>query len=293
MAITSILLGLGMAASAILGPLWLNIIRQHVSDGMESQVIGGDLVSLAVAAPLAIAAGVFWWNNHRLAPLVALGPAIYASYIYFQYITAPDYLRYPGNNEDYFPLFFAILLAGLGIAVAAWRMVDERQLRMPERGVRLGVAWVLIVVGTLLALAWSRSIVEVMGGTPSTEYLEHPGAFWLVRTMDLALVIPATIATGIGLLRRSMLAVKAACAVTAGIALLAAAVGSMAVAMVVRDDPAADPAFAAILLPAAVILGALTWRLWQPNDDDAEQGVEDDRPALEAPGKQRMVPTTH
>ena len=292
MAITSILLGLGIAVSAVLGPLWLNIIQHHVTEGMESQVIGGDLVSVVLAAPLAIAAGVLWWRGHRLAPLVTIGPGLYSGYIYFQYITAPDYLRYPGNSENAFPLFYAILILGLVITVTAWGRIDERLIRMPERGVRLGIAWVLIAVGVLLGLAWSRSIYDVISGTPSAEYLEQPGAFWLVRTMDLAIVIPAAIATGIGLLRRTMLAVKAAGAVTAGIALLAASVGSMAIAMVVRDDPAAEPAFAAIMLPAAVALGALTWLLWRPPAVHTADGLENERPVPGRPGPQRTITIT-
>ena len=103
--IASIALGVGTAASAILGPLVTNMIRFHVSDNARQQLIGGEIISLCVAAPLAIAAGVLWLRREPLAPKLAIGPALYALYANVQFTVGPEYQRYPGNNEYAIPLY--------------------------------------------------------------------------------------------------------------------------------------------------------------------------------------------
>lgn len=264
MGIASVTLGLLIAVSSILGPLWLNAIRQRISANVENQVIGADAVSLVLVAPLAILAGLLWWRGHHLAPLVALGPAIYAVYIYFQYIIAgAEYLRYDGNSERYFPLFYAIVLLGLIVAVTAWRSVDTDSLPMPGGGVRVSVAVTLLVLGTFLAFAWLKWVHDIAAGARPDEYAELPALSWLVKTMDLAFVVPVSVAAGIGLLLYHPAALKVAYGLTAAYALLAASVGSMALAMLLRDDPSAEPVFAIVLYTGAASLAVLTFALWR------------------------------
>jgi hypothetical protein len=67
--LTSIVLGADMAANAVLGPPGLGVIESRISENMENQLIGGEIVSLLVAAPLATVVGLLWRRGHRLAPL--------------------------------------------------------------------------------------------------------------------------------------------------------------------------------------------------------------------------------
>lgn len=264
LAIASVLLGLLVAASAILGPLWLDVIRQRISENVENQVIGADAVSLALVAPLAVIAGILWWREHRLAPLVALGPAIYAVYIYFQYILAgADYLRYEGNSESYFPLFYAVVLLGLIITVAAWRSIDTDSLPIPERLPRVSAAVVLLTLGAFLGLAWFKWVYDIAQGARPEEYAEMPALSWLIKAMDLSFLVPVSIATGVGLLLRHRAAVKAAYGLTVAYALLAASVGSMALVMTLNDDPSAQPLFAVVMFAGALALAVLTAALWR------------------------------
>ena len=260
-ALASAALGIGIAATALLGPLWLDVIRQHVAESLESQVVGADAVSLLVVAPLALAGGWLWWHEHRLAPAVTFGPAAYAAYVYFQYIVGPEYERYPGNSAGWFPLFYAVLLLGIIVSVASWSRLEGGTL--PSRRVVVGAAVVMIGVGGLLGLAWIKAIADVIGGTRTAEYLDGPGLFWLVKTMDLALVIPAAIATGVGLLRHSPAAARAASGVTAWLTLMMASVAAMGAVMWARDDPSASPAFVLVLVPAAVAMALLTVAFWR------------------------------
>lgn len=261
-AIGLVALGIGTAAVALLGPLGWGIIAWRITDEMENQLIGQDIVGLALIAPVAIAAGAAWWRGSRLAAPLALGPCLYGVYTWIVAILTPEYERYPGNSEAVFPLFLAMLGASWVIAAVAWSALDPRAVPSLARRERRLLAAPLLAVGLLVGLAWLRQIADVMGGdTAPEEYIAHPTAFWVIRTLDLGFVVPLALATGIGLLRNRPLAARAAYAVLPFLTLMSASVAAMGIAMLVRDDPAASVAFPAVLTPAALCLGLLSVRL--------------------------------
>lgn len=254
----SIALGVGIIATAALGPLVSGAIEFRVSDGAENQLIGGDVVSLVAAGPLAIAAGALWLRRHRLAPLLAVGPALYSVYMYFQFIIGPDYVRYDGNSEDYFPLFIALVVGGWAVALAAWMSAKGVALPEPGNGLRRSTAGVMIFLSVVFALSWTVSIADVVNdGAPVEVYENDPTLFWLVRTMDLGFVIPAGLITGVGLLMRKPWATILAYAFLGAQMLLAGAVAGMAVNMELTDDPDAEPALMVVMLLATAALAVL------------------------------------
>ena len=259
--IASIVLGVGTAVSVILGPLVTNVIKFHVSDNARNQLIGGEIVSLCVVAPLAVAAGVLWLRGKRVAPMLALGPALYAIYTYVQFIIGPDYQRYIGNNEQAFPLYLSLILLSWVVVVRAWSELAEAVLPVPTTGLRRGLGSTLIVLGIFFALTWARSIADVLSGTHLTEYRQDPTLFWLIRLMDLGFVIPAALSIGVGLLRGKQWAVRMSYAITGFITLEIGAVAGMALAMIVRDDPAASMPLFIVTLVSALTLGAFFLRL--------------------------------
>jgi hypothetical protein len=272
-----LVLGAGIAASAALGPLVLGVIDFRVSEDMENQLLGGEVVSLLVAAPLAAVAGALWLRGHRLAPALAIGPGLYAVYLYVQFILGPEYDRYDGNNEDFFPLYLALIVLGWATALRAWPALDAAGLPSPTTGLRRVLAGLLILLGVLFALAWSASIADVLdGGTVGQEYEEHPTLFWLVRLMDLAFIIPAALITGVGLLRRAFWSTRLAYTLVGFQTLLVGAVAGMAAVMTVRDDPSADPVFLVATAAITVALAAAYARLL--------------RRAVQAPKEELRVP---
>ena len=151
------LLSAGIVASAVLGPLVLDIVRFPISATMEHQLLGGEIASLVLAAPLAAAAGGLWWRGHRLAPLLAFGPAAYSAYMYVQYIVGPEYSRYDGNSENAFPLYLALIILGWTIAAQSWAALDAA--RLPDLPSRLRRA-----IGTLLL---ASNILTCLHGSPA------------------------------------------------------------------------------------------------------------------------------
>lgn len=287
-------LGCAMAAIALLGPLAFEVIDYRISDNMENQQLGIDLTQLVLLAPLALVGGILWWRGHRLAPIVSLVPALAGAYFLFQVVLTPEYLTYPGNNEDAFPLLYGALVLANILGVASWVAIPSGRLPVLSRRLRRALAYTLIAAGSLIALAWSRWVMDVIdGGTTSVEYAEHPAGAWLVKTMDLSLLVPASIATGIGLLRIRPLAVRAAFALTGVFAAMLAAVGTMALVMQVRGDPDAAPAGIVLGYLGAVafaVIGARLWRAYLAHDGRIEVDQPSDERAHTAhrPG----TPTT-
>jgi hypothetical protein len=275
--IASIALGVGTAASAILGPLVTNVIRFHVSDNTRQQLIGGEIISLCVAAPLAIGAGVLWLRGKPLASKLAIGPALYALYANVQFTIGPEYRRYPGNNEYAVPLYLALIILGWAVALRAWNGLATEEAAVFSNRLRRGLAALLIVLPFFFALTWIRGIAQVINGEHPIEYQQDPTLFWLVRTMDLAFVIPAALIAGVGLLRRSSWATRLSYATTGFLTLEVAAVAGMAAAMLVNNDPSASGSLLGIMLTGTTLLIAAFISLLQSG-----------RPR--SAGKQRRLP---
>lgn len=259
-----LLLAIGMVTSAVLGPLVTGIMSFAVSEDMENQLIGGEIASLLLAAPLATLTGLLWLRGHRLAPVVAIGPAIYATYIYTQYVIGPEYSRYDGNAERAFPLYLLLVLGGWSLAARAW--IELSTLALPEPGPRLGhgLGWILIGLNSLFALAWLASIAGVIvRDAPTAEYRADTTLFWVVRLMDLGFVIPIGIITGVALLRRHPLRTRLTYAWLGAQTLLTSAVCGMAWVMTLRDDPAANPVFLVATTVIAVGLAGFVVALWR------------------------------
>jgi hypothetical protein len=97
-----------------------------------------------------------------------------------------------------------------------------------------------------------------------TEYASSPTPFWLVKLMDLGIVVPVAVAAGIGLLRGATWARQVAYALLTAYTLLGFSVTAMGVVMNLHADPDAS-----LLLTAAFALFtgafvALSTALYRP-----------------------------
>ena len=256
-----ICLGVLIATSSILGPLVLGVIKFHVSAGAEAQLVGGEVVSLFIVAPLAVIAGVLWLRGNPLAPTLALGPAGYSLYMYVQYVIGPEYERYFGNNEYAFPLYLTLIILSWSIGISAWRALTTTPLPRLSSGMRRTLAALMLMLNVMFAFAWISSIVTVLAGPSAApawlEYEKDPTLFWLVRMMDLGFVIPASLAIAVGLLRRTTWSVTLVYAFIGFQTLMVAAVAGMAILMAVRSDPGASYVLLGVSGIIALVLAAM------------------------------------
>ena len=259
-------LGFGAAAVSLLGPLAGDAIRYHASQGAVNQIIGGDVAALALMAPVSILAGILVWRGHLAGPVLALGPALYALYMYSQLALGGDFVRYPGNSERFFTLYLGLFIVAGAITIRAWTMLDPARLPATRRWADSTVGIFFLVVAFFLAFglhlpglidAWAPE-------SASSEYLADPAVFWVVKFMDLGLVVPGLVAVGVGLLRRGPWADKVKYAAIAWAALLGASVAGMAIVMQATADPAATAANTIAFSSFAVIGLALAGVVYRP-----------------------------
>jgi hypothetical protein len=260
-----IALAAGLSVNSLLGPLVTDVIRYHVTTLLLNQTIGLDAVSLALVAPLSGVAGLLVFRAHPAAPVLAFAPAVYAAYMFPQYILGPDYLRLEGNNELLFPLHLALFSLGGAVALLAWRAVDAERLPPISRRKERLVGGLLLALAAFLVVRWAPALLDAIGDDPSgADYLAGPTFFWTIALLDLGVALPTTIATGVGLLRAAVWARKAMYAVVAWFALVGAAVAGMNVAMYANDDPNASGAALVAFTLYALVFAAFAAYLYRP-----------------------------
>lgn len=265
LAVALFVLGAGAALVALLGPLAGDIIRYHVSEGAVNQIVGGDVAGLVLVAPLSVFAGILVWRGQRAGPVLALGPAVYALYMYSQLALGGDFVRYPGNSERFFLLYLGLFVVAGAIVIRAWTMIGVDRLPATARWVDRTLAIFFLVVALFLVVGLHLpGLVDAWADQPtSTEYLADPIVFWLVKFMDLGIVVPALVVTGFGILRARPWVTTVKYAAVGWTALLGSSVAGMAIVMQVTGDPASTIAntvafsvFAAIALGMAAVVYA-------------------------------------
>jgi hypothetical protein len=240
-------LGCAVALVGMLGPLGIRVIDYRVAPLLRDQLVGSDAVSLTVLVPLTLAAAFLLRRRSPAGPLLALPVALAHWYLVAELVLVPERTGRPGNDEAFLPLFIGVLLLATAVAAGAWSAAPTWTARLDRPtgalvGVGLLLVTALVVFGRYLP-AWLDSV----RGAPSTEYLAGPGAWWAVAFQDLALLLPASAAAGIALLRRLPWAGRAAFAATGWLALVSAAVVGMAWSTTVLGDAGSTVAGAATM----------------------------------------------
>ncbi|MEH0548022.1 hypothetical protein QA802_34665 [Streptomyces sp. B21-105] len=254
-----------IVVNTLLGPVGSAVIEYPVPDdgALKSQLVALDIFAVAVVAPLAVCAGVLVLRRHRLGAMVALAPAVYAAYMAPQYVLGPQYLRYDGNGEAFFPLHLALFVLGWTTAVLAWQQLDPAAWVPPARRERI-VGGILIPFLAVVAFArYIPALLDAAGSHPSAaDYQEGPGYFWTIALLDLGVGLPAAIAAAAGMRHGAAWARKTALALSGWLALVGPAVGAMAVAAWLRDLPDASAGQAAAMTVLGLLFTALTLTLF-------------------------------
>ena len=182
-----------------------------------------------------------------------------------------------GNVERFFPLLLAVSILGGTSAVAAWHAVDSDRLPPVQGAVERAAGITLLLLAAFLAFGTHLPMLpDALSGHPTrVEYLSSPTAFWLVKLMDLGILVPVATAVGVGLLRHRPSARKAMYAVMGGYSLIGASVAAMALVMLASEDPDASVVLAVGFCTFAAAFAGLTGALYRPLFARAPEGGDE------------------
>ena len=261
-----VLLAAAVAVVAVLGPLVFDVLRYRTSATSMNQIVGGDAAALIVVVPVSVGVGVLAIRGHPAAAVLALAPSIFVVYTYTQLIVGNEYLRLPGNVERFFPLLLGVFMLAAAIALRAWNSAPAAQLPAPSvRADRVAGVLLLVIAAFVVLGLHLPGYVDAMRDHPAAvQYLSSPTPFWLVKLMDLGIVVPAAIVIGIGALRHRPWARKPVYAVLGVYALIGASVAGMAITMALRHDPDTSTATLIGMTLLATALAAVTWYVYRP-----------------------------
>ena len=262
---TLIALAVAMAAVSVLGPLVLDMMRYRTSKTSLNQLLGSDAASLFILAPLALVAAALVCRGHRAATPLASGIGVFAIYTYAQVVIGQEYLRLPGNVENFFPLLLLVFVLAEVVVVLSWRAMPC-DLPSPSKGLQRTTGCVLLVLAVFLVVGLHLPTMLTAWTAPESlpQYAPSPTPFWLVKLMDLGIVVPAAVAVGCGLLRGASWAHRVLYPLLTGYTCLAFSVTAMALVMLVNGDPDASPGLTAGFALFALGFLALTIRLYWP-----------------------------
>lgn len=253
-AILSVILGLLLLSAVVLGPLVTGRVRFHMSAEALVQYVGGEVVTVVVSGVVLVTAAG-WWLGAQWAPALAGGAAAYVVYTFATVVGGQEYERYPGNVEKAFLLYAAVTAVGVALLVTSYRVLAAGAARPGPRHL---TGWVLLTIAAVVALLWLGQLAGFYRDGPTPEYRTATSLFWLIKYLDLGIVIPLTVITG--LLQRVPSAGTDAAAVTVlgFLSWLLAALFVMALEMIRRDVPGSSWALAV----GAFVLLAPTAYLW-------------------------------
>jgi heme/copper-type cytochrome/quinol oxidase subunit 3 len=261
-----VLLGGGIVACVVLGPLVLDLMVYRVSESARRQVIGVDATGLFVVAPVSIAVGVTVLRGRRNLVPLGLAPAVFAAYTYTQLFVGNEYLHRPGNVEKFSPLLLATFVLALAVIVGVTNLWSNMPLpRTSPHTDRVAGVTMLLIAAFVVVGIHLPSYVDAISAHPTGQgYLADPTVFWLVKFIDLGLLTPAAVTVGVGMLRGRQWALRPMYAIVGGYALLGISVAAMAVEMYVSGDP--DGSLGMVLASgvAATSLVLLAGYLYRP-----------------------------
>lgn len=250
-----LLLGLSLALNTVLGPLLTGVISYPFTETVRNEALGLEAVSLLLIAPLAIAAGLLALRGHRAAGTLALGPAAYAAYMLVQYVVGPQYPTY----QPSIALHLALFVLSAALLLRGWANAGAEQ-SATSRG------WAIVAFGlaAFVVSRWVPAFAGMMANDPIPAAPPDVTMFWSIFLLDLGLVVPAAVATGIGLLAGTGWARKALYGVVGWFALVPPSVAAMSIVKVLRGDPNAAGADTILFIAVTVVFWAIALWLYRP-----------------------------
>jgi hypothetical protein len=254
-ALGMVVLGSGLTLNTLLGPLVFGVISYPFTETVRNETLGLEAVTLVLIAPLAVAAGLLALRGHRAGVLLALGSAAYAAYMLVQYVVGPQYPTYQPSIAWHLALF----VLSVGMLVWALTVVDSGL-----GGRSRGWAMVAFALAAFVVSRWLPAFAGMVTNDPIPAAPPDVTMYWSIFLLDLGLVVPAGVATGIGLLVGSRWANKALYGVVGWFALVPPSVAAMSIVKLLRGDPNAASGDTIVFVVVTLVFWVIAFLLFRP-----------------------------
>lgn len=216
-----------------------------------AQAVGQDLITLVVALPVLVASALLAGRGSGRAHLVWLGVLVYLVYSYVIYAIAVQF-------NPLFLVYVALLGCSLYALIGGLASTDfvEIKARFSRGAPVRAVSIFLAVLATLFYFIWlSEAVPALLAGEVPQSVRDNGTPTNAVHVLDMAWILPATILTAIWLWRGRALAYTLAGVLLSFLSLLALAIISMIVFMVLYGQAVSAG-------PAAIFAVLLAISLW-------------------------------
>lgn len=261
-------LAAALAVNSLLGPLAAGVVTYPLSETLLNQTIGLEAFTLVAVVPLTALAGLLVLRGHAIGPVVAIPPAAYTVYMFAQYVVGPEYQTYPLVVV----LHLGIFVLGGGLLLVAWTRARVRDLPpiSPRRTRRYSAG--LFLLAAFVTSRYLASAGEILAGGPiPAEFVDDPSMYWSIFLLDLGVVLPLTVAVGVGLLRGTVWARTALYGVVGWFVLVPLSVTAMGIVMVVNGDPNAAVGRVVMFAVAALLFTAFAGYTYRPLVGDTDR----------------------
>lgn len=242
---------LGIAGS-IVGLVFEDSVYGRETANWAAQAVGQDVANL-IAFPVLVIAAVLAARGSIRAYLVWLGLLVYSAYTYAIYAFA----------LHFGPLFLGwVAILGLSTysLIVGVASVDASAVQVVHRGEKATrfAARLLIAIGATFSLLWLMEIVPAIATGTTPEALEEVGLLTNpVHVLDLAILLPALVTSGLLLSRGRPLGYLLAPVMLTSTFFLALGILSLMIVSQVRDLESATGVGLAVAVMAALELSAL------------------------------------
>jgi hypothetical protein len=231
--------GLTLVYLAIQGPLIRGAIAYKTAAVIGNQLVGQDIVNLALLAPLLIIGAIGLLARKAWAKDLLIATPLFLIYYAISYTigwewSSPSYM---GNSERWFFLYLFVLVAALVILLYTLAVFPKNVESRFKKGGLAAYSAVFVLFLLVFAGMWVKEVQEVIATGTSRGYEIAPTAFWLVRVFDLGFSIPLGLISVYLLWARPAKAYPVVCLFYGFFFTQIVAVNAMGWAMFLKKDP--------------------------------------------------------
>lgn len=223
-------------------------VYRYNAQRVVAEGIGWDVFTLFAAVPALLLCLIWLARGTLRARLFALGVLAYLFYQYLMYSVAWAF----GPLFVLFVVIFALSLVSIVRIVSTIKM-EELEPRTGARFPALGMGIFSLAMAVLLIIMWLARIVAAMNGMIDGVLLGQTTL--VVQALDLGLVVPLAIFTGVTALRRRRIGYLLSSVVAIKGVAMAAAICAMLIAAWIVEG-------ALDILPFAIFAAAAAVALW-------------------------------